>query len=451
MRQSLPLVFRPVKPAYARSEFSPPPSLPESRVNPFAHLPCRLKLFLISGLLAASTAVAALAQILPLSRTEIICFWALAMVGGSAALVGLALTGGGMMRTLDELARRAQAISHGDLTGAPLPCNARDEIGRLSQAINRMQQDLSGVFAGISETSAGLQADYATLKQAGATAWDITSRQGQQIHQAASTMQEMSISIAEVSQHAQNAADHAREAVTVAREGGTTVEEMLAGMNTISDSVCRTGETIERLGKESDQIIRIVNVIEEIAEKTNLLALNAAIEAARAGEQGRGFAVVAGEVRRLAESTRSATSEIAQMVQSITASTQQAVQAMSAGTRHVQHGTEITARAGESLKRIVAAADQVEAMIAQIATAATEQSVAAQEFSRNVEAINQLGEEYAANSPKTKAGVESIHAGADRLQQSIDHFRLQDTDSRSSPRDAPPLSACSQPAPTFGD
>jgi len=188
-------------------------------------------------------------------------------------------------------------------------------------------------------------------------------------------------------------------AATVAREGGAIVEEMLSGMNTISDSVSQTAATVERLGKESEQIIRIVNVIEEIAQKTNLLALNAAIEAARAGEQGRGFAVVAGEVRRLAESTRNATSEIAQMIESITANTQAAVQAMGAGTERVNHGMEITARAGASLKRIMAATDQVESMIAQIATASTEQSVAAQEFSQNLEVINQLGEEGKRRQP----------------------------------------------------
>ena len=237
-------------------------------------------------------------------------------------------------------------------------------------------------------------------------------------------MQEMSISIAEVSSHSHTAADQAREAATVAHDGGRIVDEMLAGMNSISDSVSQTAATVRRLGQESEQIIRIVNVIEEIAEKTNLLALNAAIEAARAGEQGRGFAVVAGEVRRLAESTRSATSEIGQMVQTITQNTQAAVDAMASGTERVGRGMEITARAGDALKHIIAATDKVESMIAQIATASTEQSVAAQEFSQNLEVINRLGEEHAAATPITKALVESVRDGAGRLEEAVGHFSI---------------------------
>jgi methyl-accepting chemotaxis protein len=130
---------------------------------------------------------------------------------------------------------------------------------------------------------------------------------------------------------------------------------------------------VQRLGKESEQIIRIVNVIEEIAQKTNLLALNAAIEAARAGEQGRGFAVVAGEVRRLAESRRNATSEIGKMVEDFQLHTRGAVDAMDAGTQTVSLGVETTNRAGEALKRIIQMADQVDSMIAQIAAASMQQ------------------------------------------------------------------------------
>jgi methyl-accepting chemotaxis protein len=239
-------------------------------------------------------------------------------------------------------------------------------------------------------------------------------------------MQEMSISISEVSRHAQNAAENAKEASTIAQQGGSTVAQMLMSMQSIADSVRNTAATVQRLGKESEQIIRIVNVIEEIAQKTNLLALNAAIEAARAGEQGRGFAVVAGEVRRLAESTRNATSEIAQMIEGIRAHTLSAVEAMESGTGIVNDGVETTTRAGEALQRIIHMADQVDSMIAQIAAAAMQQSEAARQSSANVDIINRIGEENAASIPESNAIVNSVQAGARRLQEHIANFRLKE-------------------------
>jgi methyl-accepting chemotaxis protein len=205
---------------------------------------------------------------------------------------------------------------------------------------------------------------------------------------------------------------------------------------------------VQRLGKESEQIIRIVKVIEEIAQKTNLLALNAAIEAARAGEQGRGFAVVAGEVRRLAESTRDATSEIAQMIQGIQVHTRGAVDAMETGTAMVNDGVETTTRAGEALHRIIQMADQVDSMIAQIATASMQQAEAARQSSENVDVINQLGEESAASIPATTNIVHSVESGAKRLQEHITRFRLEDV--RTPLRSSHPSFGLKEQAPAYG-
>ncbi len=419
-------------------------------MNPFDRLSCRARLRLVSALLVASTALAALTQLLRLDKIEILALWAAALLGGAFALVLLELAARSIARSLAQLAARARDLAHGDLIGAPLALAAGHDIGELACAVASLQQTLHDTVAGILDTSLALGSDARKLSEAGVQAWDRTSRQGQQTHQAASAMQEMSISITEVSSHAHSAADSARQAASIAREGGVIVEEVLSGMNTIAASVTQAASTIERLGKESQQIIHIVNVIEEIAQKTNLLALNAAIEAARAGEQGRGFAVVAGEVRRLAESTRNATSEIAQMVETITQHTQEAVQTMGCGTERVSHGMEITAHAGESLRRIIAAAEQVEAMIAQIATASTQQSIAAREFSKNLEVINRLGEEYASVTPVTKGCVASVRADADRLLQLMHPFHIHQSPPAEL-RPAAPLPALAQPTPTPGD
>ncbi len=368
-----------------------------------------------------------LAEELRVSRLQALFMWTGIVLGALLGGTLAELTARRVAGSLRRVAERAHAIADGDLTGETIHLESDDELGTLAESVNRMQQNLKDMAGAVMETAATVHRDAGELARVGAASFQRTREQSQQTHQAATAMQEMSISIAEVSSHAQNAADQAGQAAAIAREGGAIVEEMLAGMHTISESVTQSADTVERLGKESEQIIRIVNVIEEIAQKTNLLALNAAIEAARAGEQGRGFSVVAGEVRRLAESTRDATSEIAQMVEGIRNHTQAAVDAMNSGTERVSRGMEITGRAGESLKRIIAAADQVDSMIAQIATASTEQSVAAQQSSQNLEVINRLGEEHESAIPVTRGLLESVERGAQQLQEHIAHFRIGET------------------------
>lgn len=365
-------------------------------------------------------------HVVEINRMEAFYLWLAILLGGLLG-AGLAeVTMRHVVRSIGLVAQRAQRIAEGDLTGDPLHMDSSDEITQLAVSINRMQENLCQIIRTMMEIAGTVSEDTAKLSRSANETFRRTKEQSLQTQQAAAAMQEMSISIAEVSRHAQSAAASSRQAATTAREGGSIVEQMLAGMNSIAESVRGTAATIQRLGRESEQIIRIVNVIEEIAQKTNLLALNAAIEAARAGEQGRGFAVVAGEVRRLAESTRNATSEIAQMIQGIQAHTREAVEAMEAGTATVDEGVKINHRAGESLNRIIQMADQVDSMIAQIATASMQQAEAARQSSESVDTINQLGEESAASIPATNAILESVGHGARRLEEHIGKFRLEE-------------------------
>jgi methyl-accepting chemotaxis protein len=391
-----------------------------------------------------------LAKTVSVIRVEAIYLWLSVIFGGILGSLLAEFTIRRVVRSIVLVVNRAQQIAEGDLTGEALHMDSNDEVGSLAGSINRMQDNLREMIGTMMEISNIVNGDAEKLAHSSSESFRRMKEQSLQTQQAATAMQEMSISISEVSRHAQNAAENAKEASKTARTGGSTVEQMLVSMQSIADSVRNTASTVQRLGKESEQIIRIVNVIEEIAQKTNLLALNAAIEAARAGEQGRGFAVVAGEVRRLAESTRNATSEIAQMIEGIRAHTLSAVDAMESGTATVNEGVETTTRAGEALQRIIHMADQVDGMIAQIAAASMQQSEAARQSSANVDIINRLGEENAASIPESNAIVNSVQSGAKRLQEHIANFKLEEGRAAARKNYAThglPI----QPAPAYGD
>lgn len=390
-----------------------------------------------------------LGSVVAINRMSAIHLWLFIFLGGLLGAAMAEATIRRVVRSISLVVDRAQAIAEGDLTGDALHMDSNDEITSLAGSVNRMQDNLREMIRTMMEISALVSEDSQKLSRSTGETFRRTKEQSLQTQQAAAAMQEMSISIAEVSRHAQSAASTSKQAASTAREGGSIVEQMLASMQSIAESVRNTAETVQRLGRESEQIIRIVNVIEEIAQKTNLLALNAAIEAARAGEQGRGFAVVAGEVRRLAESTRNATSEIGKMVEDFQVHTRGAVDAMNAGTQTVNQGVETTNRAGEALKRIIQMADQVDSMIAQIAAASMQQATAAQQSSESVDAINQLGEESAASIPATNSIVESVEHGSKRLQEHIGKFRLEETHASARRTTAPSFGA--SPAAAYGD
>jgi len=240
----------------------------------------------------------------------------------------------------------------------------------------------------------------------------------------------MSASIAEVSRHSQDAAQTARDAAQTARDGGETVQNMLIAMDEQWRKVSSTADTIGILNTDAGKISGIVNVIDGIAKKTNLLALNAAIEAARAGEQGRGFAVVAGEVRRLAESTARATSEIAGMITEVQRRTGEAWTRVDDGRNGVAALVEKTKIAGESLERIIGMAERVDRMIAQIAIATSQQAAAANQSSASLDEIHSLSSENAKDMAATADGIENLRRTAAAMDRQLGKFGVESTQKR---------------------
>jgi methyl-accepting chemotaxis protein len=379
----------------------------------------------------------------------LVTLWSTTLLG--AILGGLlsTLLSRRIVRGIDLVALRANAIASGDLTGAPLDIDPGDQVGTLALAMQQMQAGLAGIIGAVANTAGSLTASAASMSSATEQIHRRVDEQTQKTQQAATAMQEMSASVAEVSRHTQSAAETARSAAGTAHEGGDIVKQMLASMHSIAAAVNETSSTVGLLGEDSRRISQIVTVIDEIARKTNLLALNAAIEAARAGEQGRGFAVVAGEVRHLAESTAQATGEISAMIKGVQDRTRSAIASMASGTATVEQGVITTNQAGEALERIIGLAERVDRMITQIAIAASQQAAAADQSSSSLDSIHTLSHDNLSEMSTTTAGIEGLRATAAALESQVERFHIDTPKPPTAPRRPTPNSR-TIPQPALG-
>ena len=336
-----------------------------------------------------------------------------------AVLIARSITG-----AIARMVAMLQEIAANNLAVEDMQITSQDEIGKAGSALNSMKNNLRAIMQSIAGTAEHVASASEEISASATQTANGSETQKDQVHQIATAMQEMSATVREVSDNSNKAADSSRQATETARGGGAIVEDTLTLMRSIAGSVRETAKSVQELGNRSDQIGKIVGVIDDIADQTNLLALNAAIEAARAGDQGRGFAVVADEVRKLAERTTKATKEIAEMIQSVQTETRGAVDKMQSGTQQVEKGVEVTAKAGDALKQIIGQTEHVGEMVTHIATAATEQSSATEQVNANMEQINKLVAESAEGAQQSAKACEQLSGLALELQNLVSQFKL---------------------------
>ncbi|QID18270.1 methyl-accepting chemotaxis protein [Nitrogeniibacter mangrovi] len=240
----------------------------------------------------------------------------------------------------------------------------------------------------------------------------------------ARAIEEMTAGVNAVADHASQTARNAQQARELSMEGGEIVIRASEEIERIARSVEQSAQVIGALGERSEAISGIVKVIREIADQTNLLALNAAIEAARAGEQGRGFAVVADEVRKLAERTSTATTEISTMIEAIQEETRTAIGSIRAGSDQARSGAELARQAAGALEKINQGATETMEKIDAIATSINQQSREADGVVANVREIIHMVERNTEGASSTQAEARRLESLAANLHEISNVFRL---------------------------
>ena len=308
--------------------------------------------------------------------------------------------------------------------GLRIDLPAKDEIGFVASSINDMLTDFSRVIADANQTVKEMNTTTMQLSQNAARTSDDAQKQRAETDMVAVSVTEMVGTVEDISRSMDMAASKALSTQENAREGQAKVSSAIDRIRQLSDRLEGSVETVSALAKESESIGGVLSVIQGIAEQTNLLALNAAIEAARAGEQGRGFAVVADEVRALASRTHSATEEISEIIVTLQGRTKGIVSLMEDCRQDGILSRDEATITGTVLDQILLNVEEISAMAGSVSTAIEQQTIAANEISKNVDTIREITEDTSASVALNSKASQEIAGQAESLNRSISLFKV---------------------------
>jgi methyl-accepting chemotaxis protein len=304
-----------------------------------------------------------------------------------------------------------------------IPVRSADELGALSEAINRMQHKFGHIIEQVHTSTDLLVESSQQLDRITHTNIEGAKVQQAETDLVATAITEMEHTAQDVANHAAAAAAETQQADQRSSESQAVVASTSTCIHDLAREVTQAADVIKHLESRSENIGKVVEVITGIAEQTNLLALNAAIEAARAGEQGRGFAVVADEVRTLALRTHESTREIQEMIEGVQEQARHAASVMSQGRELAEKSVMEASSMGTALDRITESIGAISLMNTQIATAAEQQRCVAGEINHNVLTINEIADQSASNSNEIARSGDQLSTLAGDLRQLISQFK----------------------------
>jgi methyl-accepting chemotaxis protein len=334
-----------------------------------------------------------------------------------------------VQKMLDAMDR----FQSGDLM-VRLDATGTDEIARLYSGFNASVEGIGQLVEQVITATEAALSEAAHISEAAGQMASTAEEQAAQTVQIASSAEEMARTVTENAHSTSQAASIAAQGGSRASGGEMVMVQAITKIRDIARVVEDAATIVQRLGDSSTEIGEIVQVIEEIADQTNLLALNAAIEAARAGEQGRGFAVVADEVRKLAERTAQATKQIGTTIRQIQQETEQAVGGIQKGNSEIQDGLRLAEQAGTSLRSVVADANNVGSLIQTVAFASEQQSGTSEEIAKSIEQMSASVEESSANINEIARGAEQLYAMMQDIMRNAARFRIDNRQGQSGTR-----------------
>ncbi|MBF0328279.1 MAG: CZB domain-containing protein [Nitrospirae bacterium] len=327
-------------------------------------------------------------------------------------------------RPLAQLIGVADSIAKGNFI-CTLDTSKDDEVSELAKKMDLMVKSFSDVISNILVSVNNTVQVLDGLRQVAQQSADGSKEQASQAHQISAAAEEMSQTFRDLANNASSVSASASDTKNVALAGQGIADNAVGTVESVHSATVELSGMIDKLGKRASEIGDIVTVIKDIADQTNLLALNAAIEAARAGEQGRGFAVVADEVRKLAERTIAATSEISQKIGAVQSDSSQTTKSMHAASGEVNKITGQIKDVGSSLSNIVGAVEHVVDQIMRISTAMEEQTKTADDVANNIEKTSSIAGEQQKIAGRIMKDVGGLIKVTEDLRLLTTKFKIQ--------------------------